>query len=172
MNTYSWNGKGMMFIGRLYCYQIRYCSLLCERRRNLNVDLYVSSVHVTGFSALFLFWKKKVEMGLWDHHAACIAPLINLWMPETWCVYHGTWAHLSGVLHKSPPISPCVCIPLSLLDNDFVKTLPRQWIHTRKNRRIVWRVFCAVRAVRKESKRLFLPRTSCYFIVVGFWCRL
>jgi hypothetical protein len=41
-----------------------------------------------------------------------------------------TWAHLNGVLHKSLP-SVCVpiCISLSLLGNDTVKTFPLHRIH-------------------------------------------
>jgi hypothetical protein len=34
---------------------------------------------------------------------------LNGWtnLYETWHVYHGTWAHLNGVLHKS---LPSVCL--------------------------------------------------------------
>jgi hypothetical protein len=147
--------------------------------------------------------------------------LLNAWtnLYETWHVYHGNWAHLGGVLHKSLPsvcVSVCVsllsllgngsvkclppfgarqrlgkhvpaatntrysrsivgrvmfctvhvvskeslwvcglCIPLSLVGNNSVKTVPRQ-------RRIVGGiVFYAVHVVSKESRRLVLPRTSC-----------
>jgi hypothetical protein len=31
---------------------------------------------------------------------------------ETWYVFHGTWAHLNGVLHKSLP-SVCVSVRAS-----------------------------------------------------------
>jgi hypothetical protein len=49
---------------------------------------------------------------------------------------------------------------LSLLGNDSIKTLPLQRMQ-RNNRRIVGGVvFCAVRVVTKESRRLVLPRTS------------
>jgi hypothetical protein len=47
-----------------------------------------------------------------------------------------------------------LCILLSLLGNNSVKSFPRQW-------RIVGGVvFCAVLVVPKESRRLVLPRTS------------
>jgi hypothetical protein len=50
----------------------------------------------------------------------------------------------------------CVCIPLSLLRNNSLKTFPRQ-------RRIVGGViFYAVRVVSKESRRSVLPRSSCF----------
>jgi hypothetical protein len=50
----------------------------------------------------------------------------------------------------------CVCIPLSLLSNNSAKTFPQQ-------RRIVGSlVFYVVRVVSEESRRLVLPRTSCY----------
>jgi hypothetical protein len=48
-----------------------------------------------------------------------------------------------------------LCIPLSLLGNSSANTSSRQ-------RRIVGVVFCAVRVVSKESRRLILPRTSCF----------
>jgi hypothetical protein len=47
---------------------------------------------------------------------------------ETWYVYHGTWAYLSGALHKCLP-SVCVSVNvslLSLLGNGKVYTFPRQ----------------------------------------------
>jgi hypothetical protein len=60
-------------------------------------------------------------------------------------IYHGTWAHLNGVLHKSLPlvcvlyVYPCI----SLLDNGSVKTLTRQTILTQQQmncwtRRFLW----------------------------------
>jgi hypothetical protein len=50
----------------------------------------------------------------------------------------------------------CLCIPLSLLGNGSVNTFPLQ-------RRIVEAVvFRAVRVVSRESRRLDLPRTSCF----------
>jgi hypothetical protein len=62
-----------------------------------------------------------------------------------------------------------LCIPLSLLGNNSVKTFPQQ-------RRIFGGVvFYTVRVVTKESRRLVLPRTSCYlnispFIFISFAC--
>jgi hypothetical protein len=50
-----------------------------------------------------------------------------------------------------------VCIPLPLLSNDWVNTLPRQ------QRNFGSVVYYAVRVVSMESMRLILPRTSCYF---------
>jgi hypothetical protein len=47
-------------------------------------------------------------------------------------VYHGTWAHLNGVLHKSlPSVCVCVCIPPIVARQRLVETLPRQQIYTR-----------------------------------------
>jgi hypothetical protein len=40
-------------------------------------------------------------------------------------VHHATWAHLNGVLDKSLPYV-YMCIPLSLLGNDSLKTSLRQ----------------------------------------------
>jgi hypothetical protein len=87
--------------------------------------------------------------------------LLNAWTNfyETRYVYHDTWVHLNGALHKSPP-SVCVSVCVSLLlfqDNGSVRCIPvfgaRQRLgkhvsaatNTRNNRRIVGRVclrFC------------------------------
>jgi hypothetical protein len=67
-----------------------------------------------------------------------------------------------------PPISLCVCmcIPLSLLGNGSVKTLSLQRIHTQQYN--CWRhLFYAVCVVSKESRRLVLPRTSCFLFIIN-----
>jgi hypothetical protein len=126
---------------------------------------------------------KKIKISLRDLLVVClwISPhsLFNAWtnLYQTWCLYHGTSAHLNGVLHKPLPsiwvsmsvfllsllgkgsvemyafvarqrlcqhepeamntcnnkrivgsvcLWVCLCIPLSLLGNNSVKTLPRQ----------------------------------------------
>jgi hypothetical protein len=93
---------------------------------------------------------------------------LNAWINlyETWYVYHGTWSHLNGGLHKSlPSVCMSICMSLlSLLGNGSVKCVPhnvaRQRLgkhvpaatNTRDNRRIVGRViFYAVRVLLKES---------------------
>jgi hypothetical protein len=95
--------------------------------------------------------------------------LLNAWnnLYETWYAYHGTWAHLNGILYKSLPsvwVSVCVC-PLLLKGNGLVKCIPpfsaRQLIskhvpaamNTHNNRRIVGHVaFYAVCVfIRGES---------------------
>jgi hypothetical protein len=61
-----------------------------------------------------------------------------------------------------PPISLCVymCIPLSLLGNGSVETLPLQRIHTqRQQNRSTRRVLCGPCRI-KESRRLVLSRPS------------
>jgi hypothetical protein len=82
---------------------------------------------------------------------------LNAWtnLYGTRYVYHGTWANLSGVPHKSLP-SVCVFLRVSLLSlpGNEVKTFPQQ-------RRIVGGVvFYAVRVVSNKRKRRVLPRTS------------
>jgi hypothetical protein len=90
---------------------------------------------------------------------------LNAWTNfcETWYVYHGTWAHLNGVLHKShqsvilyvhPPIAEQLGINVTMETN------------AHNSRRIVRVFFCAVRVVWKEIKLLVLPRTSCLCCVV------
>jgi hypothetical protein len=48
---------------------------------------------------------------------------ICMYIMYVYGMYHGTWAHLNGMLHKSLPFSLCVymCIPLSFLGNRSVK---------------------------------------------------
>jgi hypothetical protein len=59
----------------------------------------------------------------------------------------------------------CVCgplfTPLSLLGNNSVKTFPQQGIN------VGGIVFYVVRVISKESRRLILPRTSCFFFETG-----
>jgi hypothetical protein len=78
-------------------------------------------------SLLSLF--KKIKVGFWDL-CVCVSPyqLLNVStnIYETWCVYHGTWAHFNGVLLKSL----CVPVCVSLLGNGSANTFPRQRIHT------------------------------------------
>jgi hypothetical protein len=77
-----------------------------------------------------------MKVGLCDLNPVCmfVYPsywLLNAWtnLYETWCIHHGSWTHQKGVLHKSlPSVCVCMCIPLSLLGNGSVKTLPRQRI--------------------------------------------
>jgi hypothetical protein len=71
---------------------------------------------------------KKIKVCLCDLRVSLNPTYLhlNVWtnLYETWYVYNGHWAHLNGVLHKS---LPSVCI--TLLGNDLVDMLPRQWTH-------------------------------------------
>jgi hypothetical protein len=107
------------------------------------------------FSLLSLFWKMKV--GLYDLHAVCVSVKPSLLIFERpLYVYHGTWAHLNSVLHKSfPSVCVSVCASLlSLIGNGLVncilhftakqrlgKHVPEA-MNIRNNRRIVGRVCC------------------------------
>jgi hypothetical protein len=96
--------------------------------------------------------------------------LLNAWtnLYEIWYAYHGTWAHLSGLLLK---FFPSFCVSLSLLDNGSVNcihaSIARQRLgkhapastNTRSDRRIVGRVIFY--ALLVLSKVLVLPRNSC-----------
>jgi hypothetical protein len=66
------------------------------------------------FSLLSLFWKYKNTPMRSPCMCVCIPPphqLLYGWtsLYEAWYVYHGTWAHLNGAIHKSLP-SVCVSI--------------------------------------------------------------
>jgi hypothetical protein len=91
----------------------------------------------------------------------CIS-FINFWtsLYETWYVYHVTWSHLSGVLHKSlPSVCVFICVSLPLPGNGSVPTFPRQLIHE-----TIEELLNASFSLRSmsylENRLLFLPRTS------------
>jgi hypothetical protein len=89
--------------------------------------------------------------------------LLNSWtnLYETWYSYHGTWAHLNGVFYKSLSL---VCASVSVCSLSLIGNVP-----VATNRRIVFGVvFCVVRVI-KESRRLFLTRTSC--LIIGYIVR-
>jgi hypothetical protein len=96
----------------------------------------------------------------------CIPPPVIFWMPEPTVMRLGMYVTapelINGILHKSiPSVCVCTCIPLSLLGNGSVKTLPRQRIHTRELKN--W-ILYAVHVVSKtRSRQLVLPRISCLF---------
>jgi hypothetical protein len=96
-------------------------------RDYISIPFYQSSFRTCLlFSILSLFRKNKSN--LMRCLCDCESRLNRTNLYETWYLYHGTWAHLNGVLHKSLP-SVCICIPPSLLGNGSIKTLSRQQIH-------------------------------------------
>jgi hypothetical protein len=111
------------------------------------------------------------KVGLCDMHHVCISHSLSIFeclneSYETWYAYHGNWAHLNGVLHKSfPSVCVSVCVSLlSLQGNCSVKCIlpfgarKRLGKHvsaaanTSNNRRIVGRViFYVIRVLPKKS---------------------
>jgi hypothetical protein len=92
--------------------------------------------------------------------------LLNGWINlyETWYVYHGTWAHLDGIVHK--PFHQSVCLHvypfLSLLGSGSGMCLSSRFLvtNTRNSRRIVGGVILyAVRVLSNESLCVCLPIT-------------
>jgi hypothetical protein len=66
---------------------------------------------------LSLFLQNKSRLMRSPCHLCLWIPPTNFWMLQPIMklgyVHHGTWAHLSGVLHKSlPSVSVCICIPI------------------------------------------------------------
>jgi hypothetical protein len=84
----------------------------------------------------------------------CVSPLsdLNAWtsLCETWYVYHGTWAHLSGVLHKSF-LKVCVCVYPCIVARERLGTCIPTVTDTRSRKIVIRIVFCTVRVVSKES---------------------
>jgi hypothetical protein len=74
------------------------------------------------FSLLSLFWKNKIRL-MRSRCCLCAYPpqqLLNTWtnLYDTWCIHHGTCAHLNGLLCKS---FPSVILTL--------QPLPKQNVH-------------------------------------------
>jgi hypothetical protein len=114
------------------------------------------------FLACFPYFEKNKSRLMRSPCVCVYHPPINFWMPEPVFMKLGMYimarepiltAYFINASHQS--VCLYMCIPLSLLGNGSVKTLPRQRIH---NRKIVARVvFCAVCVVPKEISRLILP---------------
>jgi hypothetical protein len=97
------------------------------------------------FFCLLSLFKKNESRLMWSPYCLCVRefPLIN---------YHGAWAHLIGVLHKSLPSVSVSVLLLSLLGKSSIKCIPpfiaRQRLskhipiamNTHNNKRIVGRV--------------------------------
>jgi hypothetical protein len=86
----------------------------------------------------------------------CIArcQLLNAWtnLYETWNVYHGTWAHLNGVLHKNLS-SVCVSVSPSITARQRLGIHVATATNTRDIRRTVGRVifYAACVHIKGES---------------------
>jgi hypothetical protein len=129
------------------------------------------------FSLLPLFWKIKLKVSLWDHHAVCVSVYHPLLTYELLNQFLWNFVCVSWQLSPSQrltlwilPISLCVCLSVPcLLGYGSVKIIYRGNECTSNNRRIVQGVvLCAVRVVLKESRRLVLPRNSCCWFVLSF----
>jgi hypothetical protein len=116
----------------------------------------------------------------------------NAWtnLHESWYVYHATWSHLNGIHHTSLPsviptlqpvkflrqnlnIAWCASVRIPPIKcqclNQYLWNLVCISWHLSPSQ--IWHslyvfpnilVFCAVRVVSKESRRLVLPRTVCF----------
>jgi hypothetical protein len=110
------------------------------------------SIEIVFYSFLAYFHHiEERNVGLWDHHYQ----LVNAWTNryKNWYAYHGTWAHINGVIPRChPSICGSVYVPLlSLLGKGSVNTFPGA-TNTHKNRWIVWRViFYRSMSISKES---------------------
>jgi hypothetical protein len=107
------------------------------------------------FSLLTIFWKNKCKlMSVW----LCTPPPPRIWMPEHIFMKLCIRAHLSSLLRKSFS-SVSVCTSQPLLGNGLLK---RYHGDKYSNRRIFGRIISCVVHLSKESRRLVLPRTSCF----------
>jgi hypothetical protein len=98
-------------------------------------------------------------------------PPINFWMAEPVFMQLGMYIMAPEPISTAYFINPChqsVCLYVYLFivaRQRLGKNVSAATNTRRYNRRIVGRVvFCADRVLSKESRRLVLPRTYCYFI--------
>jgi hypothetical protein len=88
--------------------------------------------------------------------------LLNAWtnLYKTWYVYHGTWVHFSGILHKSLlPVCVSACVsPHPIVARQLFCRHVYAATNTRNNRINVGRVvfYYEVRVVLKESVSLYV----------------
>jgi hypothetical protein len=106
----------------------------------LSNRLMINFVSVFIFSFIckptFFILKKKMEIGLWDHLAVCVS--MNTWtyIYETWYAYHGSWAHLNGILHKSlSSVSKSIYVSLLIVAKQRLGRHVPVATNTRNNRR-------------------------------------
>jgi hypothetical protein len=91
---------------------------------------------------------EETDVGIYDLSPVCVSVYspyqpLNVWTNfyETLYVYHGAWAHIDGILHKSLPlvyVSVCVftCIFASQRLGELIPTTT----NASNNRRIVVRI--------------------------------
>jgi hypothetical protein len=122
-----------------------------------------------------------MKLGKYDPHAVYVSPSPQSTFEHlNWYIYRATWVHLSSILHKSLPsvcVSMCihlsllgsgsVKIPLALLRNGSIKTLPRHK-YTRNNRRIGRVDFYAVSVPSRKVRDLFFPEPVVFKHVIAY----
>jgi hypothetical protein len=127
----------------------------------------------TYFSLLSLFWKYMSRLMTTPLLSVCVSICISpIWTTE--CLNQYLLNLVSISWHPNPsqqhtswitPINVCVCMCVlpSLLGNGSVNMFPRQW----RNAEGV--VFCVVRVVSEESRKLRLPKLCVFHWPVIDW---
>jgi hypothetical protein len=130
------------------------------------------------FLTYFLYFEKKIKVGLWDHHSLCVSvclliSLINFRMPEPVFMKLDAYARMNVVcmswhlspsqrlLHKSlPSVCVSVCSPIvarqRLGKNVTAATNMQETLEELLNAPFLYDP-CLI----KESRRLVLPRAFC-----------
>jgi hypothetical protein len=112
----------------------------CSDYRNIRLYVHYSFILILVFLSLIsLFWKNRSRIMRSPYcPCVCASPLLTFEClnQSLWNLILISW-HLSPSQRSTswiPPISLCVCmcIPLSLLDKGYVKSSPRQRIHTQQ----------------------------------------
>jgi hypothetical protein len=88
-----------------------------------------------------------------SHQSVCVSLLSLL---SNGSISKFPWQRIHATIYELLDACVCLCIRLSLLGNGSVKTF------LRKRRTVGGVVFYAVHVVSEESRRLVLPRSSCF----------
>jgi hypothetical protein len=131
---------------------------------SIRVWRYHRSVWMAFLVIFSLFWK-EIKVGLCDLHVT------NFWITEPTFIKFGMYKswHLSPSQRHTSYIPNIVCVSICASHYRCLATARYKRhhgsIYTRNNRRIAGQVvFYAIRVLPKESRRLVLPRTSCFVL--------
>jgi hypothetical protein len=97
--------------------------------------------------------------------------LLTAWtsLYETWRVYHGTWAHINVILHKSlSSVCVSVCVSPNAARQRLVKYITAATNSHATTEKLFDVSFLCGPCHIKESRRLVLPRTYCCSFTFAF----
>jgi hypothetical protein len=106
-------------------------------------------------ASILYFWKNRV--GLWDYVAVCVSPLIIILTPEPISIKIGTY-----IMAPEPISTEWLNNPPSVAKQRLSRNVTATKLYKQQNN--CWTRFQCVRCHITESRRLGLPRTTCFQI--------